>query len=211
MKEQMNIEKIIELAIIKAGKEKDMNDIAVLRSFIKEREQRNKKKKFRLIFSSIAAIIVLVLIINIYQDNHKLNQLFETYYTPFEYDRYLISRGEDDLSVDLVEIMSLYNQQKYEEALQMFNVIHNNLNRNYLIYKAICLIETDKLSEAETLLKDLIEEGEGTEYFQQANWYLALTFLKQGNKKELNDLLLFMKEEKSAYSDKVNMLIEDLK
>ena len=61
--------------------------------------------------------------------------------------------------------------------MQRFNAIPQ-VDENYLIYKAICLLETDKTKDAISLLEELVGNGEGTEYYQQACWYLALAYLQ---------------------------------
>ena len=54
-----------------------------------------------------------------------------------------------------------------------------DVDENYLIYKAICLLETEQTEDAITLLEKLVANGEGTEYYQQACWYLALIYLHE--------------------------------
>lgn len=219
--EEQKIDKLIEQAIQRVGKEKDERDRLVLRSFLRRREhiinmlknedacasiisdeesgykvatntqlrrtsnQASHKKyslKFKSIglsIASIAAIIVIVFSLNIYRDNLRMDEAFRTHYTPLEYDPQLMSRGEESpLSLELTEAMDAYQRQDYSTALQRFNIIPN-VDENFLIYKAICLIETDQLPQAISLLEELIGHGEATEYYQQANWYLALAYLKE--------------------------------
>ena len=60
--------------------------------------------------------------------------------------------------------------------MQKFEAIPD-VEENFLIYKAICLLETEQTEDAITLLEQLVANGEGTEYYQQACWYLALAYL----------------------------------
>ena len=143
-------------------------------ALIKKKHQRNR---ILYAFSSIAAIIAIVFSLNIYQDNRRMDKLFETYYTPLEYDSQLMSRSDDTISPELAFAMESYQNTDYATALQKFDSMHQ-VDENYLIYKAICLLETDKIENAITLLKELVGNGEGTEYYQQACWYLALVYLR---------------------------------
>ena len=93
-----------------------------------------------------------------------------------EYDSQLMSRGDETISPELTSAMEAYQNQDYTTALQRLNAIPQ-MDENYLIYKAICLLETDKTKDAIALLKELVDNGEGTEYYQQACWYLALAYL----------------------------------
>lgn len=234
--EEQKIDKLIEQAIQRVGKEKDEHDRLVLRSFLRRREhiinmlkngdacasiisdedsgykvatntqlrrasnQASHKKyslKFKSIWlsiASIAAIIAIVFSLNIYRDNLRMDEAFRTHYTPLEYDPQLMSRGEESpLSLELAEAMDAYQRQDYSAALQKLNAIPN-LDVNFLIYKAICLIETDQLPQAIHLLEELVSHGEATEYYQQANWYLALAYLKEHEGENAKMVIEKMKE-----------------
>ena len=176
MEDKDKLDKAIEHAIRQVGKERDAEDLATLKSFMAKRQQKSKAKKFIMSITSIAAIIAIVFSLNIYQDNRRMDKLFETYYTPLEYDSQLMSRGEETISPELASTMEAYQKEDYASALQMFETIPD-VDENYLIYKAICLLETKKTEDAITLLEQLVANGEGTEYYQQACWYLALAYL----------------------------------
>lgn len=208
--EEQKIDKLIEQAIQRVGKEKDERDFTVLREFlsikdgerekvyreacrkqplsVKTKKTSSKIKSIWLSIASIAAIIAIVFSLNIYRDNLRMDEAFRTHYTPLEYDPQLMSRGEESpLSLELTEAMDAYQRQDYSAALQKLNAIPN-LDVNFLIYKAICLIETDQLPQAIHLLEELVGHGEATEYYQQANWYLALAYLKAHEREKVENL-----------------------
>ena len=177
MEDKDKLDKAIEHAIRQVGKERDAEDLATLKSFMAKRQQKSKAKKFMMSITSIAAIIAIVFSLNIYQDNRRMDKLFETYYTPLEYDSQLMSRGEETISPELASVMESYQKEDYATALQKFEAIPG-VDENYLIYKAICLLETEQTEDGITLLEKLVANGEGTEYYQQACWYLALAYLR---------------------------------
>ena len=203
MEEKDKIDKAIEQAIRRVGQERDANDIATLKRFmhdkykscasysmireddcgdkLKPRKKKTNRNSFIAIITSIAAIMAIVFSFNIYQDNRRMDKLFETYYTPLEYDSHLMSRGEETISPELASVMEAYQNKDYATALQRFKVM-SQVDENYLIYKAICLLETDKTKDAISLLEELVGNGEGTEYYQQACWYLALAYLRNHDK-----------------------------
>ena len=176
MEDKDKLDKAIEQAIRQIGKERDAEDLATLKSFMAKRQQKSKVKKFVLSITSIAAIIAIVFSLSIYQDNRRMDKLFETYYIPLEYDSQLMSRGEEIISPELTSAMESYQKGDYATALQKFEAIPG-VDENYLIYKAICLLETEQTEDAITLLEKLVANGEGTEYYQQACWYLVLAYL----------------------------------
>ena len=178
MEEKNKIDKAIEQAIRQVGQERDAEDIATLQRFMAKRQQKSKVRKLVMSITSIAAIIAIVFSFNIYQDNRRMDKLFETYYTPLGYDSQLMARGDDTISHELASAMEAYQNKDYATALQKFNTM-SQVDENYLIYKAICLLETDKTKDAIFLLEELVSNGEETEYYQQACWYLALAYLHE--------------------------------
>lgn len=177
MEEKNKIDKAIEQAIRQVGQERDAEDIATLQRFMAKRQQKSKVRKLVMSITSIAAIIAIVFSFNIYQDNRRMDKVFEAYYTPLEYDSQLMSRGKETISLELTSAMEAYQNKDYATALQRFNAMPQ-VDENYLIYKAICLLETDKIKDAISLLEELVGNGEGTEYYQQACWFLALSYLR---------------------------------
>ena len=188
MEEKNKIDKAIEQAIRQVGQERDAEDIATLQRFMAKRQQKSKVRKLIMSISSIAAIIAIVFSLNIYQDNRRMDRIFSTYYTPLEYDSQLMSRGDDVISPELASAMEVYQNKEYNIALQRFETIPQ-VDENYLIYKAICLLETDKTKDAIYLLEDLVDNGEGTEYYQQACWYLALAYLRNHEESKTIELI----------------------
>ena len=151
-KTKKEIEDLIAKTIRQIGHEKDMQDIETLRSFTANMKRKDGIRKFLIPITSIAAVFVLVFSLNIYHNNRIMNNMFVTYYTPLEYDQELASRGSESISPGIISAMDAYHKKLYKDALQKFNVMQS-VDRNFLIYKAICLIETKQLPEAIDLLK----------------------------------------------------------
>ena len=207
MEDKDKLDKAIEQAIRQVGKERDAEDLATLKSFMAKRQQKSKAKKFIMSITSIAAIIAIVFSLNIYQDNRRMDKLFETYYTPLEYDSQLMSRGEETISPELASVMESYQKEDYATALQKFEAIPG-VDENYLIYKAICLLETEQTEDAVTLLEQLVANGEGTEYYQQACWYLVLAYLRNHQKDKAIELLNTFNKIHSNYN--IDLLINEV-
>lgn len=206
MEEKNKIDKAIKQAIRQVGQERDAEAIATLKRFLAQRQKKSKVRKLVMSITSIAAIIAIVFSLNIYQDNRRMDKLFETYYTPLEYDSQLMARGDDTISPELTSAMEAYQNKDYATALQRFNAM-SKVDENYLIYKSICLLETDKTKDAISLLEKLVDNGEGTEYYQQVCWYLALAYLQNH---EL-DNSLFIIELNKEFNTKYNHLYNSIK
>ena len=205
MEEKNKIDKAIEQAIRRVGQERDAEDIVTLQRFMAKRQQKSKVRKLVMSITSIAAIIAIVFSFNIYQDNRRMDKLFETYYTPLEYDSQLMARGDDIISPELTSAMEAYQNKDYATALQRFSAMPQ-MDENYLIYKAICLLETDKTKDAIFLLEELVGNGEGTEYYQQACWYLALAYLYEHKEEKIIELSI-----RNESINSIKLLIDSLK
>lgn len=205
--QKKEMEDLIAKTIRQVGHEKDMQDIETLRSFTANIKRKDGIRKFLIPITSIAAVFALVFSLNIYHNNRIMNNMFVTYYTPLEYDQELASRGSESISPGIISAMDAYHKKLYKDALQKFNVMQS-VDRNFLIYKAICLIETKQLPEAIDLLKQLVNDGEGTEYWQQANWYLAISYLGNHEKDKAMQLFEEISKQKSTYSKQANEMID---
>ena len=205
MEEKNKIDKAIEQAIRRVGQERDAEDIATLKRFMAKRQQKSKVRKLMMSITSIAAIIAIVFSLNIYQNNRRMDKLFETYYTPLEYDSQLMSRGDDTISLELASAMESYQNKDYATALQRFSSM-SQVDENYLIYKAICLLESDKTKDAIALLEELVNNGEGTEYYQQACWYLALAYLSNHEDEKIVDFLDNINVNNSDWDSLINLI-----
>lgn len=204
----------------------------IARAKLEEQEVSNNRfKRIIISLSSIAAILTILFSLNIYNDYRQMDKAFSTYYTPLEYDSNLFSRGIIFASIELPDSLNLNNdtakilyspipielnsaleyyiKKDYFTTLKVFNNIHT-IDKNYLIYKAICLIETNNISDAITLLNELVADGESTEYYQDANWYLAIAYLKNHEKNEALKILHYIEQDENAYSIKAKELIKEL-
>lgn len=205
-----HIEDLIAKTIRQVGHEKDMQDIETLRSFTANMKRKSKIRRFLIPIASIAALFALVFSLNMYHNNRIMDNVFATYYVPLEYDQELVSRGNDSISPELMSAMNAYHKKEYKDALQKINAMQS-VDKNFLIYKAICLIETKQLSEAIVLLKQLVNDGEGTEYWQQANWYLAISYLSNHQRKKALKSFNAIIKSKTIYHEKANKMIQELK
>ena len=208
--QKKEIEDLIAKTIRQIGHEKDMQDIETLRSFTANMKRKDGIRKFLIPITSIAAVFVLVFSLNIYHNNRIMNNMFVTYYTPLEYDQELASRGSESISPGIISAMDAYHKKPYKDALQKFNVMQS-VDRNFLIYKAICLIETKQLPEAIDLLKQLVNDGDGTEYWQQANWYLAISYLGNHQRDKAIKLFNTIIKSNTIYNEEANKMIQKFK
>jgi hypothetical protein len=110
--------------------------------------------------------------------------LFETYaqYPP-------LALTEKSAGADWSLAETAFNSKKYTEAgaLLAQYVAQNPLDRQALLYLGICKMEEDKLQEAQAIFLEFTPgEADLKDY---ADWYLALSFLKAGDKANCRQVL----------------------
>lgn len=95
----------------------------------------------------------------------------------------LFRRRHDSLTLkQAVKALDLYARKDYSASIEAFNKIKVT-DDTLTLCKATALLAIDKPQAAQELLKNLAQNGKG--YPQPfAEWYLALAYLKQGNRAE---------------------------
>ncbi len=137
------------------------------------------------------------------------DELFAAYYTPFE-DEGLQStlRGQGSLSTS-DRFIDAYLKGNYAEALSLFEKMdsYDRQNDNMLFIKSLSLIHTGGLSQAITLLEQIIKRDQAR-YIEDALWYLSLSYIKVGStEKARNVLLQLNNHEINKYGKKtINLL-----
>ena len=67
-------------------------------------------------------------------------------------------------------------------------------------------METEQTEEAIALLEKLVANGEGTEYHQQACWYLALAYLRNHEDDKVIDFLSKISINNSDLNSIINLI-----
>lgn len=228
MKNDDNLKKEVELTAMiigatkKVGKEQDLSEIETLRQasaddIRKLAERKNPNLVLKTVYwvTSSAAVILLAFTINhFYKANSPSQQLFAAYYEPY-YDDAGTHRGGSFISGEdsllLTKAMDLYENKNYAEALKVFNNISDNYTNDIALYKAISLLETNETKQAIQLLIGEIEKnGEGWEYYQDAQWYLALAYIKSKQTKEAKEILQQIVADERVYFEKAKELLQRL-
>lgn len=229
LKEEVEMTALIIGATSKVGKKEDLADIQVLLqanlSEVQELTEQKKRKPIlktmTWIASSVAVILMAVLFINYNKQNNNINHLYSSYYQPYEADaRFSLDRDKlrgsfvitKEDSTLLMKGMILYENQKYSEALNYFNQISKRYDSNqYILHKSICLLEIGEAEKAVQVLEAAINENSKRwKYYQDAEWYLALAYIKTKRIKEAKSLLHKIGTDNVIYAKKAIDILRDL-
>ena len=108
-----------------------------------------------------------------------------------------------------MDALVMYSQSNFKSALNKFQSIQNPSERNTL-YQAICYLELNDISKAETILSDL--QSNPNKYLaQESQWYLSLVHLKNKNNSFASEILSIIKSDPShLYYDNATKLYNDI-
>jgi hypothetical protein len=124
-----------------------------------------------------------------------------------------MSQSLDDLSEvrressSLEEGISLYNQNKFKEAAEIFSGVLQSQpsNQEALYYSGM---SDYQLKMYDKSLITLSKVGSSSRHYDEARWYRALIYIASGQKTEARKLLKELSKPGNSYSDKA---IEELK
>jgi len=137
--------------------------------------------------SSVAAVAIILLYVGL-QPKYAPDGLFREYYTVPDYEDVPTRGGnsfteEQTKSID--DAITFYYKGEYDDALAAFEKATTGLQEedipdDILFYISICRIEAGEVGDAIRGLRYLSVDD--NIYNQDAQWYLALTYLKTGDR-----------------------------
>lgn len=197
--------------------EDDIIDLrSSLDSIINKKPSISRKIKKPAFYSSVAAVIVLIVVFTgiriLPSKNQEGTEFFQSYYMP--YSSIMISRSSVNQSKTeeiLYKAFSFYDEGKYKLASDHFHEVLILDDNNYMsqFYFSICEIEKNNLKNAKCYLNDLVL-NENHVFVEQANWYLALVYLKQDNLIEANKILTKIVCENMIHKADAKAIIKEL-
>lgn len=192
------------------------DDVKAFSENVRISEEKFRRKSLRRnskvlhYISTIAAAGLIAFFLNYYFGaNPSSDSLFETYYNTQDLPSFVVQNDEINLSI---EAETLFREDKFEEALQLFSNVNessNTLNPNVVLYMAICNLELKRYEEALNYLDAL--ENSNTIDFHKAYWFKSLIYLKQDQKdKAIISLRILLKNEDYFNHEKAVRLLSEL-
>ncbi|MEM7297043.1 MAG: hypothetical protein AAF391_02125 [Bacteroidota bacterium] len=178
------------------------------RARLKNVLQNEDRKKFNYWYA-VAAMIPLLIAAYFFIVSGSGNQeLFDDYYEPYGVYEFGEVRGSDSTDTKEVEAFALYKNAQYHEALDgIADLVESNKKEGYYVYLAISQIELGQLDEASNSLDSV---SSASQYFQIAQWYKALIYLKTDRVEEAKILLESLSKEKNGLAVKAQELRDQL-
>lgn len=167
-----------------------------------------KVKTLRWLFIAAAMLFLVCSLYFFFQnDSPDYDAIYAEYYVP--YDTPESQRGGNEVkNSPLDEAMSLYENEKYADALSIVNSISPKSEYVQLL-SANCYMNLGQWELAESVLKSL-SDSKDNKISQHAEWYLSLSYIKSNKMNLARDIFYKIKSTPNhLYHKRVIKLIED--
>lgn len=169
---------------------------------------KNQSNRWYLLAASFVILIAIGSIF-IFQSN-EVNSLdvFAKYYQPLENS---CSRGVGDDVKIFSQAINNYNRNNFVLAFEQFKRITEIEHDNYSarLYTGVCGIELNKFDVAEIQFVTIIESKDPF-FAQDAEWYLALLYLKMDKSIEAKSIFKKIYDRGGVFAKNASLVLDDL-
>ncbi|MEM9918276.1 MAG: tetratricopeptide repeat protein [Bacteroidota bacterium] len=169
--QEMLIEQAMSLGVLEMKQK--------LRSIKKEmvaQHQRRIRRIVGLVAVGVALLLAILFFINQQGASIQVDKIYASHYQAYELT--FGSRNTEELP-QLSEVGKFYQDQSYDKALPLIETLlaEEPNNSRLLLAKGICQMELNEFAQAKLVFQQLIDKQD-TFYFQQAQWYTALSCIR---------------------------------
>ncbi len=186
------------------------SEISTIKEAIQQasKVKKNKKSKVIAAISGFAAAVALILVLNVFLKNDvNTKQLYADNFNIKDIPSF-VTRSDTNNNA-LIDAEKLFKAQRYEDALTIFTIsLEEQNNSAVYIYKAISEIELNKLDEAKTTLKTLINSD--LIDAEKGYWYTGLLHLKSDHIKEAKKVFQKIVAENLYRAEAAKKILDEL-
>lgn len=144
------------------------------------------------------------------QSNYTNDEIFNMYYQSYEANG-IVRSASTNIDQDLSDALALYNDKKYNDALVLFNQI---LDKDYSnisvhLYAGISNMESFSYKKAIESFQ-LIIDHQNNLYVEQAEWYMAICYLKMYQNDVAKSMFEKIAYEDSSYQEQAKDILKKL-
>jgi len=167
------------------------------------------KRKWFAAAASVLIIAISALWLFNPSDSHQ--DLFNSYYTPYLNVVNPTLRAEQPTNIPLRDqAYQAYDRQEYQKAVDAFlSIPEHEQEVEDQLYLGISYLSLQNMQEAVTVLKTYVQEQE--QFKLQAQWYLALAYIAQGESELAVPLLNQVSTERGFKAVEAQNLLQQLK
>ncbi|MFA8449364.1 MAG: tol-pal system YbgF family protein [Bacteroidales bacterium] len=195
----------------------DLNAFKLKDSLNQIFEENSSSPKVISLFSknklfSVAATIAVLCIVGgsiFWNSFNSSNTLYQQYFDSTT--AYLQVRSENNFSTSDSNVLAgfkLMEAKEFNQAIEVFQKSPNNLMGQ--LYQGISYMEINKSEKAAIAFQKIISDNDNL-FLDQAEWFLALTYIKMGKKSKAVKQLKTLSLNRGPYQNKAIELISKLR
>jgi hypothetical protein len=177
---------------------------------IHENEQKKRRFLGLPVYSAVAAALLLLAAVGggilIMQSGNQQQKLFEQYYTS-ESGSFALRSGNSTIDQPVMQGLQFYESGDYTSAVKMFNMSSENLMSK--LYRGLSFVELADYNSAILDFQAIIDHNDNL-FVDQANWYLALCYLRTNQSDKANEQLNNISSGRSIYKTKAQKILKEL-
>jgi len=158
-----------------------------------------------------AAVILLLVGSYWYLNDDSTESLYNKYYQVYPGSvQKSIVRGDTSYTLE-EQAMQAYEGRNYQRAAALITSVIQTKpeDPDWPFYLGISYLELNDFKQAERYLK-ISATNPRSMYIKQAQWYLALSYVKNNQNAQAKEILNNLKLQTGVYSDKAKQLVEHL-
>eukprot|EP01155_Anaeramoeba_flamelloides_P043643 Anaeramoba_flamelloidesc37405_g1_i1.p1 GENE.c37405_g1_i1~~c37405_g1_i1.p1 ORF type:complete len:249 (-),score=27.86 c37405_g1_i1:600-1346(-) len=186
--------------------------VKTLQNINRESQSTPKKRSItRWQLQSIAAAIIVLALIGTgiftgFFSSDKNMNLYSAYFV--DEGNLLATRTISGFTKDEVKSgIQFYEDQKYDEALSVFNEMPNNLIAR--LYSGFTYMKTEEFAKAEQQFNYIIDHGDNI-FIDQAEWNIGLSYLAQDEIDKAKMMFTNISKRNSAYRDNATNILKEI-
>jgi len=154
-------------------------------------------------FATLAAAAALLLFLFL---PNKDNKLYKNFFMP---EKLISLQSPTGNLTDFDKAINRYESKNYKDAIPLFDkaLIENPSSPWIFVYKGCSEMELNQIDEAMHTFQQLAAQN--SDFTDKANWYLALCYLKKGDKLQTINLLKRISPDDKKY-EKAQQLMKEL-
>lgn len=156
------------------------------------------------------ALVSSAILFYINNESYSSGELYSMYYKP--YDSYgSVRSGKINTDDIFINAQIKYDKNDFENALTLFQQVLDvdKTNIASYFYAGVCYIETQKFEKASESFQFIINHNDNL-FVEQAEWYLALSYLNSNQKEIAKKHFEAIANSQSYYKEKATEILDQL-
>jgi TolA-binding protein len=189
------------------------NKLSAIEKKRKETEKSVPDKRKSIFIKYAAAIAVLAIIgsISLFKGkNMSSEEILNKYYKAYEppTSQRSVQSGAD---ADFTLALEFYNTHDYDNAAVLFNKVleHKPNDMQTILLQGVANFEEKRYPEAKRSFRKVVDDNANL-YIDQAQWYLALCYLKTNEKDKAKQLFRLIGKEEGIYKNDASKILRGL-